>query len=104
MTRVFIACCLFRPHPDYLRAQLASFRAQTHGNWRCLLQEDGEPASEALVRSLVGDDPTATNPEISLAAWISLRSDREPTALIGRDAAPTHAACRSRRRTRAAAG
>ena len=57
MTRVFIACCLYRPHPEYLRAQLDSFRGQTHGDWRCLLQEDGEPASEALVRSQVGDDP-----------------------------------------------
>ena len=55
--RVFIACCLHRPHPAHLAAQIASFRAQTHRDWRCLLQEDGVPASEALVRGLVGDDP-----------------------------------------------
>ena len=54
-----IAVCLatYRPDPALLRAQIDSIRAQTDGNWTCVISDDrSEPEHYARILEIVKDD------------------------------------------------
>lgn len=56
--RVAIAMATYDPPADLLRAQLDSIRAQTHGNWVCVISDDCSPprALEMLREAIAGDE------------------------------------------------
>ena len=54
-----VAICMatYDPPPDLLERQIESIRAQTHGNWVCLVSDDcSDPASFGMVEEAVRDD------------------------------------------------
>lgn len=53
----FIALCTFRPHLGFLAEQIASIRAQTEPDFRCLIQDDGSERDvfEAIQGLVKGD-------------------------------------------------
>lgn len=55
-----VAVCMatYDPDPELFRRQVDSIRAQTHGNWICLISDDGSPpeAFERLVGVVAGDE------------------------------------------------
>jgi glycosyltransferase involved in cell wall biosynthesis len=56
--RVAIAMATYDPPVDLLHAQLDSIRAQTHGNWVCVISDDCSPprAQEAIRDAIAGDE------------------------------------------------
>ena len=56
--RVAICMATYEPPGDLLRVQLDSIKEQTHGNWICLISDDGS-SEEALstLRALTNQDP-----------------------------------------------
>ncbi|MBP2475456.1 hypothetical protein JOF53_004328 [Crossiella equi] len=55
-----VAICLASYHPErrFLAEQLESIRKQTHGNWVCLISDDGtDPAARAVLTELTEGDP-----------------------------------------------
>ncbi|MFJ4037662.1 glycosyltransferase [Microbacterium sp. NPDC090007] len=53
-----IVLAAYKPDPDLFARQLRSIQAQTVASYRCLVTSDGAPgATEALMRSAIGDDP-----------------------------------------------
>ena len=56
--RVAICLASFEPPRELLRRQIESIRSQTHGNWVCVISDDGSsPQRLAGLRDEVGDDP-----------------------------------------------
>jgi glycosyltransferase involved in cell wall biosynthesis len=56
--RVAICMATYEPPAELLRAQLESIREQSHGNWVCLISDDGSSEeSFAALRDLTKDDP-----------------------------------------------
>jgi glycosyltransferase involved in cell wall biosynthesis len=58
-TGPLIAICMatYEPPLDLFRRQIESIRAQTHGNWICLISDDcSGPARLAAIQDVVGDD------------------------------------------------
>lgn len=54
-----VAICMatFEPEPRLLERQIGSIREQTHGNWVCLISDDGSSAERLEhLRALVGGD------------------------------------------------
>jgi glycosyltransferase involved in cell wall biosynthesis len=55
-----VAICMatYNPPPELLRAQLDSIRAQTHGNWVCVVSDDcSDPPRFAELEQAVAGDP-----------------------------------------------
>ena len=61
--RVAICMATYEPPADLLRRQLDSIRAQTHGNWICLISDDGssEGAFGELLAQTEGDERFAVS-------------------------------------------
>jgi glycosyltransferase involved in cell wall biosynthesis len=56
--RVAICMATYEPPADLLRVQLDSIREQTHGNWVCLISDDGSSEERfSDLRSLIEGDP-----------------------------------------------
>jgi glycosyltransferase involved in cell wall biosynthesis len=56
--RVAICMATHDPPPDLLRRQIDSIRAQTHGDWVCIISDDcSRPERFDAIREIVGDDP-----------------------------------------------
>jgi glycosyltransferase involved in cell wall biosynthesis len=58
-----VAICMatFEPEPRLLERQIGSIREQTHGNWICLVSDDGSSAERLEhLRGLIGDDERFT--------------------------------------------
>ncbi len=56
--RVAIAMATYDPPADLLQAQLDSIRAQTHGDWVCVISDDCSPprALQTIRDAIAGDD------------------------------------------------
>ena len=56
--RVAIAMATYNPPPELLTAQLDSIRAQSHGNWSCVISDDcSQPEHYARIEAAIaGDD------------------------------------------------
>jgi GT2 family glycosyltransferase len=55
---VGVAMAAYEPEPDLFGRQVESLRAQTHGNWICVISDDASsPRGRAAIRAAVGDDP-----------------------------------------------
>jgi glycosyltransferase involved in cell wall biosynthesis len=56
--RVAIAMATFEPPRDLFARQVESIRAQTHGNWICVISDDGSSAAgQAAIAELTEGDP-----------------------------------------------
>lgn len=56
--RVAICMATYHPPMELFQAQVDSIRAQTHGNWICLVCDDDSPAfSVRAIERVLGDDP-----------------------------------------------
>jgi glycosyltransferase involved in cell wall biosynthesis len=56
--RVAICMATYNPPLDLLERQLNSIRAQSHGNWICIVSDDcSSPHSYAHIKAAIGDDP-----------------------------------------------
>jgi hypothetical protein len=58
-----VAICMatYEPDPPLLEAQIESILAQTHGEWTCLISDDGSaPERLELLRELTASDPRFT--------------------------------------------
>jgi glycosyltransferase involved in cell wall biosynthesis len=56
--RVAICMATYNPPPDLLVRQLDSIRAQSHGNWICIVSDDcSSPRSYAQIAAAIADDP-----------------------------------------------
>lgn len=55
---VAIAMATYNPDPDLFRIQIDSIRAQTHGDWVCLIEDDGSSDAHwrAIEAAIAGDD------------------------------------------------
>jgi glycosyltransferase involved in cell wall biosynthesis len=63
---VAIAMATFDPPIELFRRQIASIRDQTHGNWMCLISDDGSPPARLdEMKEVLSDDPRFV---LSLAA------------------------------------
>ncbi|HWE07856.1 MAG TPA: glycosyltransferase [Solirubrobacteraceae bacterium] len=55
---VAVAMATYQPPPALFERQIESIRAQTHGNWVCVISDDGSsPERLAEMRAVLGDDP-----------------------------------------------
>jgi glycosyltransferase involved in cell wall biosynthesis len=55
-----VAICMatYNPPPELFAAQIMSIRAQTHGNWVCVISDDrSDEAGRATIAREVGEDP-----------------------------------------------
>src|SRR5437868_12646285 len=55
--RVAICMATYNPPVDLLNKQIDSIRGQTHGNWVCVISDDGSSAEGyASLQEAIGDD------------------------------------------------
>jgi glycosyltransferase involved in cell wall biosynthesis len=55
--RVMVCMATYNPAEDLFRRQIDSIRAQTYGNWACVISDDcSGPEGAAVLSSVVGDD------------------------------------------------
>ncbi|MGI9184454.1 MAG: glycosyltransferase [Solirubrobacteraceae bacterium] len=84
--RVAICLATYNPPGDLLERQLESIRAQTHGNWICIVSDDcSDPRAYARLDSAIGADPRfiLTRSERRLGFY---RNFERALSLVGSDA------------------